>query len=1104
MRKFFANLKAVVGAVVMVSMLSTAALSTSCSNYDDEINNLQGQIDNLADRVAQLESDFLSLAGVLDGIVLNAEQNADGNWVITTEGGKINITVEGDFDQEIEIPECELAEGGITVIEEDGVYYWAIIENGEATALTVDGAMVPVVNDVTLAPEVRQNPVSGKTEFTVDGANWYEIGVVFQDVAVEGNTLVLTLGSGDKVSVPMAQQLVFEINSGKANFASEETRVIRIITENIDALSILSAPKGWTAAINADNALEITAPNEADTEETYDEYWMPIPATADAEGVVKVLAYGADGRTLVGKLTVTIEAGVAVNVNGTNVEFVGGSDWGWPVEYVYGISTEETFEADVTAVLTALEQYQDVPEYATWGEETITTTVKELLGAEPVVGTRYVVWAYADNYEYTLDEVAYAYYEPVGVNATLIADKTNAFNIEVSLEVEGADSYLALVLPEHYMYEAADYYKATMAESVSYGSQYQYYGVVWAENFTGSLENLTANSSYSATGQYAPNQKWALFVMPFDGRPLDSYTAADVFDFEFSTTGLEAGGVVTATVVEVDKYMATEYSYEIWDYVTVEKEVDPLKEMVVSITPSDEKGWLMFYFGWFDAETLALLGTDEAIVDELLTEYPISAMDVEEYPMYEINRTNPGTEETFVCFFVDANGKYGEMTKVTCKTDELQQSDMTLTVTSNLSGAKLNRLANTTALELTLTPSGEASKYKYVAQETTYYNAYEGQTAADMAKTIALSNDAKEITPADLVDGVWSYDNHAYGTSYYLAILAYDAEGLPCKEAVIFEYDCVVSFDTVITDEAQFVAEPTVEFVPFTYVESATYEGGTYWMQDYTEYYNQGWYDYKVRYGFYFGYTFTVPEGCAEAVMYIMPDEDYYIAGGEFTAADKCADLWSLKWGDYYMPQQTAADGAIAYERNLGFGCNYDYNHYLMLSWKDAEGNVYYKEVNLNETLMADALADLEAKSAALLYAEDHAAKLKDQWVLPADVAAIVATEGAEGIVDLGVSSEGQMLVAIDYESVYGAEAAGVWQTMMAMDYTIEPTGETTGNIVVAKTDMFGDTTYTNVPYSELGEGTVKIDFSFLGCGASTVTPYDGEVTLDAGGGMMM
>ena len=127
------------------------------------------------------------------------------------------------------------------------------------------------------------------------------------------------------------------------------------------------------------------------------------------------------------------------------------------------------------------------------------------------------------------------------------------------------------------------------------------------------------------------------------------------------------------------------------------------------------------------------------------------------------------------------------------------------------------------------------------------------------------------------------------------------------------------------------------------------------------------------------------------------------------------------------------------------------------------------------------------------------------RWQLPADIAAeITGVATAVVVADLGVTTPGALYVAVDYESVYGPEAAGMWATMVQATYTVEATDATSGNIVLTTTDHFGDTVKTNIPYSNLTEDSVTIDFTnMLGMpGNGPCTIYTGEVNLNGGGVM--
>ena len=125
------------------------------------------------------------------------------------------------------------------------------------------------------------------------------------------------------------------------------------------------------------------------------------------------------------------------------------------------------------------------------------------------------------------------------------------------------------------------------------------------------------------------------------------------------------------------------------------------------------------------------------------------------------------------------------------------------------------------------------------------------------------------------------------------------------------------------------------------------------------------------------------------------------------------------------------------------------------------------------------------------------------RWKMPADIAEMIAsTPTAVVVADLGVSTPGMLYILVDYESVYGPEAAGMWAPMVQATYAVEATDATSGNIVLIQSNMFGEVSTTNVPYSNLTAESVTIDFTnILGMpGNGPCTLYTGEVNFTGGG----
>lgn len=110
------------------------------------------------------------------------------------------------------------------------------------------------------------------------------------------------------------------------------------------------------------------------------------------------------------------------------------------------------------------------------------------------------------------------------------------------------------------------------------------------------------------------------------------------------------------------------------------------------------------------------------------------------------------------------------------------------------------------------------------------------------------------------------------------------------------------------------------------------------------------------------------------------------------------------------------------------------------------------------------------------------------RWALPSSFGELLAgVPTAVFFVDMGVTMPGKLIVALDLESVYGPDAAGVAQAQpgMVLDYTVVPTDATSGKVVIAQANNAGDVTNIELPYSALTENSVKVDFAAMGFGIS-------------------
>ena len=1002
----------------VMTLCAASSLFVSCEGYDDS--ELRGQISQLDERVKNLENlktQLEALTARVDALYTLKFQVADNNELqYSFDGGKTWTSTGIVLAEqcEHECPPCQYVPCDHECPEV------SLVDNGDSVTIKV-----------------------GDAEFTIE----------------------------------KPEEIMFEIRAGKLYFESEATMTVGIKSSGIEDITVMAAPKGWWAEINSDGLVEITAPNYEDTQAELDyETREEIPAKYAASGYVKVHACGVDGKCMVGKVPVeVVEQALVVKAYAGQAYFNIAGSYTWAPTFYYGISTKESLEADTKVLIDALNAddwavYENFDQ--NWGEPAVLTTVEELLGEEPKVGTEYVVWALLHDYStvsFSTEDLVLAYYSPVEVKISEVEAEKTAYNVTVNVEVNGADSYVAVAMPELYC-DDVEYQKEQMVMALAEG---QYYGKLYTESYSGSALDIAAGTTFSMTGQYAPNSSLYVFILPLDGRPAEDYTAADVTYAQFSTAALTAGGSIDLTAKQVTSYMGQVYDYEIWDYVTKEIVLDRYTQLGVEVTPSATSDWTAFYFTWMDEFTYADYGAyEEDLVDYILeNSYGNTPSELKSWPYYSVEKVAPNTTMHFVAFIVDAAGKYGKIAHVEATSDELQKADLVWAEpyeTNLVDGV----LKNTTTLKFTPKFEGgaEAASYKYVLAQTKYYNQYEGMDDAQMAEELFFSTASSVVTvnADELVNGVLYVEGNSYGYPYYFAIVPIDAEGRPGASAAILEYESVFALDEAVTEGAAFEATkpqitlnlpPVEEFYPDGGWGDAAYYG----YEDQTEW------GYGYHYYYEIGFAVAPAAGTEVKAQYV--DTQSYTLGAD--AATRAGQLWS---------------------ESLGFGCvtttepmesSYKYlSHYqdepapavvLCVSWKDAEGTVYYMDIDVQPELqkLADRMTRMINGEPEITTPDGK--QLRFTWADMFD---------APSVLDLGVTTPGYATVAYDMIALYGEEA-GIpeemrWMQYAAWEYEVVATDATSGVIKIMSTNMFGEVSTTEGNYTEWDGTSCTVDFEML------------------------
>ena len=318
-RRVSASLRSLVAAFYAVPACLTGFFTSlallgglsSCTFDDtslkDSIDDLTSRVEALEDFQEQVQGDIASLQDIISKLnssvtVNNVVDNGDGSWTINFSDGT-SVTIRNGQDGE-----DGLTPPSITVVEEDGTYYWAY-ENADGTTdfiLDDDGNKIPVSGE---APQVRINE-DGYWEISSDGGKtWENTNVkaeggsgesIFSDVTVKDGYMYLTLADGTEIRIPLTAELAFDFGTGGSvlYFAAGESKTLDYTMSGAETYTI-TKPDGWRASIDVEG-LVITAPAAENT-------------FAETEGVVSVILFGANGQSFLAEQSVKIGEAVQDN-----------------------------------------------------------------------------------------------------------------------------------------------------------------------------------------------------------------------------------------------------------------------------------------------------------------------------------------------------------------------------------------------------------------------------------------------------------------------------------------------------------------------------------------------------------------------------------------------------------------------------------------------------------------------------------------------------------------------------------------------------------------------------------------------------------------------
>ena len=309
------------------------------------------------------------LAALVSVGVTKIEKNEAGNVVLTfTDGSTIVV---GQYDENANNT------GVVTVVEEDGVKYWAVVlADGTVESLGVEVGHVDLQFDV--------DSESGELRYSVDGgATWAPTGAFvaegqeslltdfyqgetgdyvfdedWNEIAVLEDFYTVVFG-GVEYYLPIykVDNSVVTIKAGKTYFSYGESKLIEVSVADVTAMYVMTKPDGWRANLNG-KKLTVTAPAEAAVTAGY----------AEADGEVLLHCTTVEGKCKVAKLAVATTAGFSLTVDAegnvtiinpevvTTISMWGDENTDFNDAYV-GLADIAAFEADPVSYVQNVDSY---------------------------------------------------------------------------------------------------------------------------------------------------------------------------------------------------------------------------------------------------------------------------------------------------------------------------------------------------------------------------------------------------------------------------------------------------------------------------------------------------------------------------------------------------------------------------------------------------------------------------------------------------------------------------------------------------------------------------------------------------------------------------
>lgn len=682
------GLTGVTKSVEDLSKALAAVEATVGANYNellkklDEVDGkIDGKVDDMTAALAVLKKELQdaitagdAALSVKDTELAAALAEAIAKIAVTkveTIDGKIVLTLADGSTVAVSAPLANVENTGlVTVVEVEGVKYWAVVE-ADGTVKNLD--VVVGHPDQKIEFQINAN---GELEYRVNGGEWNNTGLkaATEDANsaivtgfVEAEDYVEIVINGTKVVLPKyaADNASVEVSADEFFVMFGASKTVELTAEGIAEYYVMAKPDGWKAKFEG-TALTVTAPTKAAAE----------IGAAEIEGEVLIHATTEAGKCVVSTINVTTGKGLTIEmVDGKIVvrnayaqeQF---NHWGESMgynfnDYYVGILPTVELE-DKKAFFDYLAENWDVPAgYAgmmhnNWEMEfpAYEEGVCEIEVVEMAVEDLYnwLAWSDEDGMDYGVEYTIWV--APVDEKGKAIADNaefTTYSNIKVEFEaseithndavltmsLKGADKYF-VGLTEDPMALYGVTLEQYMAESMPWNymvNGYADYIELYVEDGDYTGETALKMSDFNYGEKLKFNTTYYYWVVP--------YQAGTVYSDYATQFAPYVGTFTTAPIVAGGEYAVT-FSEEELAYTSVS----------VMVTPSE--GTEAVYYSFYDIDTWSSLEAeaDTVIVSNIIENCWSPLTDAE---VLSESYLQAGSTVVLATVSVGADGKYGEV-----------------------------------------------------------------------------------------------------------------------------------------------------------------------------------------------------------------------------------------------------------------------------------------------------------------------------------------------------------------------------------------------------------------------------------------------------------